>query len=211
MIRRPPRSTLFPYTTLFRSWRHLAGGGRVASRAGARRHRSEHGIEESGRLGFLSRGRVITVGPRPAVRSRPMRTLVVAGLAVACGAARLGAQQRAHQFELGAFGSFTRYDRAFNLDNQIGGGARLGYFFNDVVSTELDAGYQNPSPKAGGGSPTLALGSASLVLNFGGTRNVFYLLSGYSRLDFEKNAPYRFTDNAVHGALGDREIGRAHV
>jgi hypothetical protein len=30
--------------------------------------------------------------------------------------------QRAHQFEIGAFGSFTRYDRAFNLDNQIGGG-----------------------------------------------------------------------------------------
>src|SRR5438270_7236888 len=27
MIRRPPRSTLFPYTTLFRS--HLAGTGRV--------------------------------------------------------------------------------------------------------------------------------------------------------------------------------------
>src|SRR5258708_18459801 len=24
MIRRPPRSTLFPYTTLFRSWRHYA-------------------------------------------------------------------------------------------------------------------------------------------------------------------------------------------
>src|SRR5256885_6992467 len=23
MIRRPPRSTLFPYTTLFRSWRHV--------------------------------------------------------------------------------------------------------------------------------------------------------------------------------------------
>src|SRR2546427_8129051 len=27
MIRRPPRSTLFPYTTLFRSPRHLAGRG----------------------------------------------------------------------------------------------------------------------------------------------------------------------------------------
>src|SRR5690554_7585505 len=25
MIRRPPRSTLFPYTTLFRSWRHSLG------------------------------------------------------------------------------------------------------------------------------------------------------------------------------------------
>src|SRR2546422_4033808 len=28
MIRRPPRSTLFPYTTLFRSHRHAVGGGR---------------------------------------------------------------------------------------------------------------------------------------------------------------------------------------
>src|SRR2546425_13339709 len=28
MIRRPPRSTLFPYTTLFRSRDHLAGVGR---------------------------------------------------------------------------------------------------------------------------------------------------------------------------------------
>src|SRR3712207_6966481 len=27
MIRRPPRSTLFPYTTLFRSWQALAGPG----------------------------------------------------------------------------------------------------------------------------------------------------------------------------------------
>src|SRR5258708_19504203 len=26
MIRRPPRSTLFPYTTLFRSGRHFVGG-----------------------------------------------------------------------------------------------------------------------------------------------------------------------------------------
>src|SRR2546422_7147418 len=37
MIRRPPRSTLFPYTTLFRSLRSrfggLAGGSRTAARA----------------------------------------------------------------------------------------------------------------------------------------------------------------------------------
>src|SRR5687768_18371097 len=30
MLRRPPRSTLFPYTTLFRSLRKNDGGGRVA-------------------------------------------------------------------------------------------------------------------------------------------------------------------------------------
>src|SRR2546429_3262591 len=30
MIRRPPRSTLFPYTTLFRSWRPIAEADRDA-------------------------------------------------------------------------------------------------------------------------------------------------------------------------------------
>src|SRR5688572_32413215 len=35
MIRRPPRSTLFPYTTLFRSWKKvkkLKGDGRIPAR-----------------------------------------------------------------------------------------------------------------------------------------------------------------------------------
>src|SRR5262245_65189148 len=41
MIRRPPRSTLFPYTTLFRSTDHVArgvDGGRSPSGADPRRH-----------------------------------------------------------------------------------------------------------------------------------------------------------------------------
>src|SRR5258706_3434902 len=37
MIRRPPRSTLFPYTTLFRSRRHLPGIGRGRDQHFARR------------------------------------------------------------------------------------------------------------------------------------------------------------------------------
>src|SRR2546430_3446675 len=53
MIRRPPRSTLFPYTTLFRSLGRgrlgLLGGG-VTSGAGApphgRRHRAQRRSEE---------------------------------------------------------------------------------------------------------------------------------------------------------------------
>ena len=132
-----------------------------------------------------------------------MRTLVTLGVALTWGTSSLCAQ-RAHQFELGAFGTYARYDRAFALDNQFGGGGRLGYFFTDVVSAELEASYQSPNPTIGNASPTLSSGSASLVLNFGGARNLFYLLGGYSRLDFEKNAPYRFTDNAVHGGIGDR-------
>src|SRR5690349_23772710 len=41
MIRRPPRSTLFPYTTLFRSLRRRAGASFV--RAGARSGRTRGG------------------------------------------------------------------------------------------------------------------------------------------------------------------------
>src|SRR3712207_1494077 len=37
MIRRPPRSTLFPYTTLFRSWRRGGDGRRCAELAHANR------------------------------------------------------------------------------------------------------------------------------------------------------------------------------
>src|SRR6266498_279655 len=125
-------------------------------------------------------------------------------LALATLAAAPLAAQRSHAFEFGVFGSFTRYDRAFNLDNQIGGGGRLGYFFGEHMALEIDAGYQAPSAKTGPASAKLSFGSASLVLNFGSERNTFYLLGGYSRLDFEDAAPYRFTDNAVHGALGDR-------
>src|SRR3712207_8665524 len=44
MIRRPPRSTLFPYTTLFRSEARLQSGGRVD-------RRPEIGRAPSGRMG----------------------------------------------------------------------------------------------------------------------------------------------------------------
>src|SRR5439155_6562810 len=90
--------------------------------------------------------------------------------------------QRTHQFEIGAFASFTRYDRAFKLDNQIGGGGRLGYFFSPAIGVELDLGYQQPTPWGGGTNAGLALGSGSLVLNMGSDRNLFYILGGYTRL-----------------------------
>src|SRR2546427_8105771 len=54
MIRRPPRSTLFPYTTLFRSRKRITAmvtpapppGGARAPRPGARRGRSEEHTSE---------------------------------------------------------------------------------------------------------------------------------------------------------------------
>src|SRR6266403_4949893 len=52
MIRRPPRSTLFPYTTLFRSAArrraraHRRPAGRVRARSALRRRRSEEHTSE---------------------------------------------------------------------------------------------------------------------------------------------------------------------
>src|SRR6266571_2118432 len=48
MIRRPPRSTLFPYTTLFRSWSRARSrrGGACASRGALRCSRSEEHTSE---------------------------------------------------------------------------------------------------------------------------------------------------------------------
>src|SRR5712692_12044177 len=110
-----------------------------------------------------------------------MRILTLAGLLVAAAGFPLSAQ-RGHQFEVGAFGSYTRYDRAFNLTDQAGGGGRLGYFFGDVVGVEVDAGYQSPAPRTGV-NPTaaqLSFGSASLVLNVAaGPHHLLYLLGGY--------------------------------
>src|SRR5438034_7888851 len=52
MIRRPPRSTLFPYTTLFRSRRRhdVRPGPRAAARAGLRLHRDPRRDRKSTRL-----------------------------------------------------------------------------------------------------------------------------------------------------------------
>src|SRR3712207_8835344 len=48
MIRRPPRSTLFPYTTLFRSRALRGGGGRAARRRGSGRLRRPVGRQSVG-------------------------------------------------------------------------------------------------------------------------------------------------------------------
>src|SRR5256885_9832864 len=44
MIRRPPRSTLFPYTTLFRSVRHVAGR-KVCAGVGDERDPNQRAVE----------------------------------------------------------------------------------------------------------------------------------------------------------------------
>src|SRR3712207_8204444 len=63
MIRRPPRSTLFPYTTLFRSRFGRRGNGEDTGPSGRRRRRSRRDVPD------LSSARSGLRGPRRCPRS----------------------------------------------------------------------------------------------------------------------------------------------
>jgi len=129
-----------------------------------------------------------------------MRVLTGIGLLLAGGAGSLAAQHRG-QVELGAFGSYTRYDSGFQLDNQFGSGGRLGFFLGDHFSLEVDANMAQPLSTASGvGKSTAVFGSASLVI----TNGSLYVLGGYSRLHFGPPTPFASELNAVHGGLGER-------
>src|SRR5947199_459917 len=136
-----------------------------------------------------------------------MRRFAVLATLLTLPTGRLAAQH-AGQFEAGAFGSYTRYDAAFGLADKLGGGGRLGYFFGDAVGLEAEVLFQPQYTVSSGGTPTTLqplIGSASLVFNaVHGSRLMVYLLGGYSLLDFGTRAPYRFTDNAMHGGAGLR-------
>src|SRR5213083_588349 len=132
--------------------------------------------------------------------------LLAAVLTLATG--RLAAQH-AGQVEVGAFGSYTRYDATFGLAHKIGGGVRMGYLLGRIVGVEADVLFQpeyTVTPP-GGTTSTLEplIGSASLVINaVHANRLMAYVLGRYSLLDFGTRAPYRFTDNGVHGGAGVR-------
>ena len=132
-----------------------------------------------------------------------MRAVTAVGVLLV-GAASALSGQHAHQLELGGFGTYTWYDKAFQLDNQFGGGGRVGFFLGNALGLELEGTLGYPNPTAGGKHTQMRWGSASLVLNSGGDRNILYLLGGYSRMDNGVNAPYNFVLNGFHAGIGDR-------
>jgi outer membrane protein with beta-barrel domain len=133
-----------------------------------------------------------------------MRVVTVSAVLLAVGAATLHAQHH-FQFEIGGFGAYSRFDRTFQLDNQIGGGGRIAFWITDWLGIEGDGVYQRPHA-TGGGAGTAApvwFASGSIVLNFGSEKS-FYVLGGYSAMDFNSSGPGGFRDVGVHGAFGDR-------
>ena len=139
----------------------------------------------------------VAAAPEPAPTPRRYRSL---------NAAQRRASQlipRAEQIEISLYGSYTRYDQMFELENEVGGGLRLGYFLSDRWNLELEGSYSSPSDSTGTVSTTMSTGSVSLGYNLRAGRHSFYLLGGYTRASWNEG-PYDFGDNMVHGGLGLR-------
>ena len=126
------------------------------------------------------------------------------GLAIALGSSTLAAQFE-RRYEVGLFGAFTKYDKAFGLADKIGGGVRFAYALGPALSLEIEALFQPPHNIPPSTEIEPVIGGGSLVFNvLNRDRLSFYVLGGYSRLDFGGTNPYRFTDGGIHGGAGVR-------
>lgn len=131
-----------------------------------------------------------------------MRVIMTVGLLLAGGAGVLAAQQ-SHDFDLSVFGAYTHYDKAFDLDGGIGGGARLTYYLAHGVGIGADVLFQREQDVPGSAGATMdpLIASANLVVRL---PTLLYALAGYSRIDFGSSSPYSFTDGGLHGGVGLR-------
>src|SRR3989449_1060050 len=132
MIRRPPRSTLFPYTTLFRS--------QAGARGRTRRERAGVGGHRGARARWAGRdheahhaeGRALgsAIGVRHRHRAREGAIGRGGGRAVQRGRGRAGRHHdRIAAVARGVHGGGS---------GVVGGGDRVAVFFNDAATTEID-------------------------------------------------------------------------
>src|SRR5438045_1617716 len=118
------------------------------------------------------------------------------------GSSRLAAQYD-RRYEVGLFGAYTKYGPTFGLANKAGGGARFSYALNPKLGLEVEAIFQSPQDITSATQIEPMIGSGSLIVNvLNQKRATFFILGGYSRLDFGGTDPYRFTDGGWHGGAG---------
>jgi hypothetical protein len=124
----------------------------------------------------------------------------VVGVAIAVSPA---AAQRSDNLEFSGFGSFWRFDRAFQLGSRPGGGVRVGYNLSDRVGLEVVGDYVQTFNKVTSQDVNVQALSANLVLTFPmGKRSTVYATGGFTRAIF--GVPYDFTENMVDGGVGAR-------
>jgi len=133
-----------------------------------------------------------------------MKKLAAVFVILALGSSSRLAAQYNRRYEVGLFGAYTKYDPTFGLANKPGGGARFSYALNPKVSLEVEAIFQSPQDiTATSSTIEPMIGSGSVIVNvLNQKRATFYVLGGYSRLDFGGTDPYHFTDGGWHGGGG---------
>src|SRR6266540_847719 len=120
---------------------------------------------------------------------------------MALTATRLEAQYD-RRYEVGLFGGFQKYDKAFNLTNKVGGGVRFAYALTPMMSLEVEGLFQSPQDISTVHLEPL-IGSASLIVYpLNASRLSAYVLGGFTLLDFGNTSPYHFTDHGFHGGAG---------
>ena len=130
-----------------------------------------------------------------------MRKLAPLLVVMALTATRLEAQYD-RRYEVGLFGAFTKYDKAFNLTNKVGGGVRFAYALTPMMSLEVEGLFQSPQDISTVHLEPL-IGSASLIVYpLNASRLSAYVLGGFTLLDFGNTSPYHFTDHGFHGGAG---------
>ncbi len=132
-------------------------------------------------------------------RSRPLPLIAVAAMAVALA---LPAQaQRRGTLELGALASYTLYDDDIGLDDAVGVGGRLGWYFSDNWALEADGGL-TPT-KAGAVDVDHTPIHVRLVRSLGaGERMALLLAGGWAYNRFSNGSTE--DENGVGGLAGLR-------
>lgn len=130
-----------------------------------------------------------------------MRRFAPIVVMLAVGSSSLAAQYD-RRYEVGLFGAFTKYDKAFGLEDKLGGGVRFAYAVTPLINFEVEALFQSPQD-IGSVHIEPLIGSGSLVVNaLNASRMTVYVLGGYSLVDFGNSNPYHFTDGGFHGGAG---------
>ncbi|HKE91554.1 MAG TPA: hypothetical protein VKB45_14565 [Gemmatimonadales bacterium] len=131
--------------------------------------------------------------------------LATVSLVVLSGLAGPLSAQRPHHLELGGSVAATRYDHLMGLPDHIGVLVHVGYLLTPAFALEAAGGFSQPQTAIPLEFTTVSWASASSVLNFPlGSRQLPYLLAGYTRIRYGAEPPYDYGDHAVHGAIGDR-------
>src|SRR5919106_2712368 len=144
-------------------------------------------------------GAPISVGGSQMTR----RSHLLLTLLVPVAATSLAAQSNP-RFEVGGFGTFTKFANAMALQDRIGAGGRFALHFSPKLAVELQAIYLGPSTAAGSAKYFFHTGSASLMVGGGSQRLSFFALGGVTRFDMGSQFPYDYGLTGFHGGAGFR-------